>query len=254
MNFAKNTQLVGTVCGSLLIGLSVIPQVGMAQQMSPKPTSKVNPCPGIFYEKPHNYRVLVPAGCPPNALTLRLMQLGIIPIPVIPLPYQRGLGVGGEAPSPLNPNPSIFNEPPYNLYQRGYIPGSDTQQQPTPPISGRVLQPPAPEQRQEPSTRIDLANGKANIQLINDTRADITYQVIGDTEPRTLAGKSDVTLRGLNTPVTVTFQRQDGGLLMVTPKPGEETGILEVTFKETTDVNQDRSAMRIESNGSVFLN
>ncbi|TAF12254.1 MAG: hypothetical protein EAZ77_00175 [Nostocales cyanobacterium] len=207
MNFYKYAQLIGTFCGGLLISLTAISQVVIAQQT----TSKVNPCPGIFYEEPHNYRVLVPLGCPPNAFTLRLMQLGIIPLYIIPLPSPGGLGVGGEAP-------------------------------------------PASEQRQDPSTRIALADGKANIKLINNTGAKITYEVIGDTAPRILQGKSDVTLRGLSTPITVTFQREDGGLLMVTPEPGGERGILEVTLKATTDVNQDRSAMRIQSDGSVFLN
>ncbi|MGM3307260.1 hypothetical protein ACSQ6I_15025 [Anabaena sp. WFMT] len=205
MNIYKYSQLIGTFCGGLLIYLPIIPQVVMAQQT----TSQVNPCPRIFYEEPHNNRVLVPQGCPPNALTLRLMEQGLIP--VTPLPNQRNLGVGGESP-------------------------------------------PAPEQRQEPSARIALVNDKANIVLINDTGANVTYQVIGDTAPRILAGKSRTNLRGLSTPITVTFQREDRGLLMVTPKPAQEKGTLEVTLKETTDVNQDKSAMRIQANGEVFLN
>jgi hypothetical protein len=250
MNLQKYAQFIGTVGSGLLISLSAIPQAVIAQQT----TSKVNPCPGIFYEEPHNSRVLVPPGCPPNALTLMLMQLGLIPFTIIPLPGQSGLGVGGEAPSALNPNPTIFNEPPYNRSQLGFRPGGQIPTLPTRPPSSGVIQPPAPEQRQDPSTKIALADGKANIRLINNTGANITYEVIGDTASRTLEDKSDITLRGLSTPVTVTFQREDGGLLMVTPQPGRERGSVEVTLKATTDVNQDRSAMRIQSNGSVFLN
>jgi hypothetical protein len=67
-------------------------------------------------------------------------------------------------------------------------------------------------------------------------------------------GKSGVNLRGLSTLVTVTCQREDGGFLMVTPKPAQEKGTLEVILQETSDFNQDRSAMNIQSNGSVFLN
>ncbi|MBD2627559.1 hypothetical protein [Trichormus variabilis] len=251
MHIYKCTQLIGTICSGLLISLPAIPQLVMAQAT----TTKVNPCPRIFYEEPHNNRVLVPAGCPPNALTQQLMKQGLIP--GTSLPNQRGLGVGGESSSVLNPNPSIFNENPYNLSQRGFQPGTST----IPPeqtVQTRTpdsrLQPPAPEQRQEPSTRMALADGKANIMLINDTGADVTYQVIGDTAPRVLAGKSSTNLTGLSTPVTVTFQREDRGLLMVTPKAAREKGTLEVTFKETTDVNQDKSAMIIQANGSVFLN
>ncbi|MBD2567753.1 hypothetical protein [Anabaena lutea] len=247
MNINKCTQLIGTVCGGLLMSLPAIPQLVMAQAT----TAKVNPCPRIFYEEPHNNRVLVPAGCPPNALTQQFMRQGLI------TPNQSGLSVGGESSSVLNPNPGIFNESPYNLSQRNSQPVSATipQQQAVEtrsPDSG--LQPPAPEQRQEPSTRMALADGKANIMLINDTGADVTYQVIGDTAPRILAGKSSTNLTDLTTPVTVTFQREDRGLLMVTPKAAREKGTLEVTFKETTDVNQDKSAMIIQANGSVFLN
>ncbi|MBD2693295.1 hypothetical protein [Anabaena catenula] len=251
MHIYKCSQLLGTVCGGLVISLPAIPQVVMAQEI----TSKVNQCPRIFYEEPHNNRVLVPAGCPPNALTLQFMKQGLIP--GTPLPNQSGLSVGGESSSVLNPNPRIFNESPYNLSQRGFQPGTST----IPPEQAvqtrspdTSLQPPAPEQRQEPSTRIALADDKANIVLINDTGADVTYQVIGDTAPRILAGKSRTNLTGLSTPVTVTFQREDRGLLMVTPKAAREKGTLEVTFKETTDVNQDKSAMIIQANGSVFLN
>ena len=108
--------------------------------------------------------------------------------------------------------------------------------------------------RQAPNTTIALANGKVNIRLVNDTGANVTYEVIGDTAPRSLQGKSDVTLQNLSAPVTVTFQREDGGLLMVTPQASSEAGSLEVTFKEATDVRTDRRAIRIEPNGSVFLN
>jgi len=37
-------------------------------------------------------------------------------------------------------------------------------------------------------------NGKINIKLMNATNAVVTYQVIGDTNQRTLAGGLDVTL------------------------------------------------------------
>lgn len=251
MNFSKYRQLFGTVCGGLLMSLPIIPQAVLAQET----TSKLNPCPGIFYEEPYNIRVIVPAICPPNDLTLILMQIGLLPVPTTPSPYQVKLGVGGEAPVPsaLNPNPGIFSEQPYNLSQRGFRSGDDAQTVPTLPPSNS-LQPPAPEQRQDPSARIALADGKANIKLINNTGANVTYQVIGDTAPRKLQGKSDVTLRGLSTPITVTFQREDGGFLMVTPKPTEERGTLEVTLQETTDMKQDKRAMSIQANGSVFLN
>jgi hypothetical protein len=256
MNFSKYTKLFGIICGSLVMGLPSISQVAKAQETVQQPTSKVNPCPRIFYEEPHNNRVLVPVGCPPNALTLKLMELGVIPYIITPYPGQSRLGMGGLAPSPLNPNPSIFYEPPYNR-SSGFLPPvgsvpSQVSALPTPPTT--LPETTTIDPTLVPSTRIALANGKADITLKNNTNAEIIYQVIGDTQPRILSGMSNVTLRDLSTPATVTFQRDDGGLLMVETEPGRKMGSLEVTLEETTDINQDRNSMRIQSNGSVFLN
>lgn len=273
-NIRKYAQLLGSICGGVLISLPAIPLAALAQQTTPK----VNPCPRVFYEEPHNSRVMVPQGCPPNALTRTMAAQGLIP--GTSSPDQTRLGTGGEAPSVLNPNPGVLSEPPYNRSQGTLQPdGSMVPTAPEPgvrrpvPVPGEqtlvpspgestvptrppasTIQPPAPEQRQTPVATIALANGRVNIRLVNDTGANVTYQVIGDTPERSLQGKSDVMLQGLSTPTTVTFRRQDGGLLTVTPKPSSQSGMLEVTFKETTDVNQDRSAMRIQNNGSVFLN
>ncbi|MEH2142462.1 hypothetical protein [Nostoc sp.] len=232
-NFRKSAELFGAICGGLLISLPVIPQV-VAQQSPPK----VNPCPRIFYEEPHNNQVVVPPGCPPNALTKRLAAQGLLPVPATPSPEQTRLSVGGEAPS------SVTTPPP--------VPSDQTQQ----PLPGAVSsdQPQLLQPRQTPSATIALVNGIVNIKLKNETAANVTFQVIGDTAPRSLQGKSDVILQGLKAPVTVTFEREDHGQLIVTPQPSSEPGSLEVTFKEATDAAQGRSTMRIERNGSVFLN
>lgn len=233
-NFRKSAELFGAICGGLLISLPAIPQA-IAQESTPK----INPCPRIFYEEPHNSRVVVPQGCPPNALTQRLAAQGLLPVPATPSQDQTRLGVGGEAPQPsaIPPRPAT----------------GDQTQQPSPGAAS-TDQTPLLQPRQTPSATIALANGKVNIRLRNDTAANVTFQVIGDTAPRSLQGKSDVTLQGLDAPVTVTFEREDGGQLIVTPQPSSEPGSLEVTFKEATNPAQGRSAMRIERNGSVFLN
>ncbi|MFN6515305.1 MAG: hypothetical protein RMY29_012530 [Nostoc sp. CreGUA01] len=233
-NLRKSAEFLGAVCGGLLITLPAIPQA-VAQQSTPTP--QVNPCPSIFYEEPHNSRVVVPQGCPPNALTQRLAAQGLLPLPATPSPDQARLGVGGEEPpvsSQAQPVPSVQGE--------------------APPVSPQPDATLPAEPRQAPSTTIALANGRVNIRLVNDTAANITYQVIGDTAPRSLQGKSDVTLQNLSAPLTVTFEREDGGQLIVTPQPSSETGSLEVTFNEATNATQGRSAMRIEASGSVFLN
>lgn len=253
----KSAELLSAICGSLLMGASVIPQAVLAQQPTNQQpinqtNSQVNPCPRIFYEAPHNNQVAVPRGCPPNAFTQRLIdqgQLNQSNFPATPTAEQTRLGVGGETSSATNPNPGILNEAPYNRSQSGLQPQNSGQRGTTLPSVT-----PLPSQQQSPSARIAVANGRVNVRLVNDTAARITYQVIGDTAPRSLQGKSDVTLQGLTAPVTVTFQREDGGLLQATPQTSTESGQLEVRLDETTNQAQDRRALRIENNGSVFLN
>ncbi|MEH2027511.1 hypothetical protein [Nostoc sp.] len=234
-NFRKSAELFGAICSGLLISLPAIPQV-VAQESTPK----INPCPRIFYEEPHNNQVVVPQGCPPNALTQRLAAQGLLPVPTTRSQEQTKLGVGGaEAPEPGVRLPRPASEDQTQQPSSGAV---STDQQP-------LLQP-----RQTPSATIALNNGAVNIRLVNDTAANVTFQVIGDTAPRSLQGKSNVILQSLKTPVTLTFEREDGGQLIVTPQASSEPGSLEVTFKEATNAAQGRSAMRIEPNGSVFLN
>ncbi|MHC5765221.1 MAG: hypothetical protein ACYTXI_06245 [Nostoc sp.] len=219
-NFRKSSKLFGALCGGLLISLPAIPQA-LAQES----TVKVNPRPSIFSEPPYN-RSQSPVS----------PKSGVIPPRPVP-PAEGQL-------SPIPPQPGARPLRP--------IPGDRTQE-PSPPTVSNDQQP-LVEPRQAPSATIALTNGMVNIRLVNDTAAKITFQVIGDTAPRSLEGKSDVTLQALKAPVTVTFERQDGGQLIVTPQGSSEPGSLEVTFKEATNAAQGRSAMRIERNGSVFLN
>ncbi len=99
---------------------------------------------------------------------------------------------------------------------------------------------PLPEQQNPPLARIEPVAGELNIKLMNDTGDPITYQVIGDTKPRTLPRYSQVTLLNLKTPGTVTFQRPNGGLLQAQPH-AVRPGVLQVTFNETTDLGVDKT-------------
>jgi hypothetical protein len=291
----KYAALFGTICGGLLISVPAISQTALAQQPTSatptQSTSSVNPCPSIYYEEPHNNRVIVPEGCPANAITQRLAKQGLLPAAraqtssqtrTTSSPYQTGLGVGGETPQTnttnagqVNPCPQIYYDEPFNSRNpvpQGCPPNTFTQGQQlqggtsNPSNQGTSVSPqtstgatttptPLPSQQQAPSATIALANGRVNINLVNDTAATITYQIIGDTAPRTLPGKSNVMLQNINAPVTVTFEREDGGLLTVTPQPSSaQQGMLEVSLNEATDVAQDRKAMRIQEDGSIFLN
>jgi hypothetical protein len=181
----------------------------------------------------------------------------LISLPAIPH------ALAQESTPKLNPSPSIFSEPPYNRSQATVPPGPGArpprpvprdQSQQSSPGAASSDQPQLLQPRQTPSATIALTNGTVNIKLINDTAANVTFQVIGDTAPRSLQGKSNVILQGLKAPVTVTFERIDGGQLIVTPLASSEPGSLEVRFNEATNAVQGRSAMRIERNGSVYLN
>lgn len=130
-------------------------------------------------------------------------------------------------------------------------PSLPAQQQP--PSTPTPIQPPLPEQQQPPSTTVVLNQGKVSIKLVNHTGAKITYQAIGNTAPRSLPGKSDVTLKDLVAPITVTFKRDDGGLLNATGR-SLTPGVLELTLDATTDLGIDKQSMQIQPTGDVFLN
>ena len=113
---------------------------------------------------------------------------------------------------------------------------------------------PAPEAQFVPKAQVSLTENRVTVKLINTTNAPISYQAIGDTNVRTLPGRGTVTLQGLRVPSTLTFHRQDAGLLNITPKQSTQSAnTIDVTLDATTNLGIDSPTMRIESNGSVFL-
>lgn len=207
----KRVGLAGTAFGSLLIGLSSMSQSAVAQQQ----TSKVNPCPSIFYEEPHRNRVLVPEGCPANAATLRY----------------RGQQQFTNAQNPI----IVISVYPVN--------GSRS----------TVIQPPFPESRQSASAIVKPTSGIVNVKLKNNTNAGISYQVVGHTQPRFLIDGQEFVLRNLPTPVTITVVREDGGLLKVIPVSTSK-GMLSVSLDETSNFDNSQGVLRIQKDGQVFLN
>ena len=118
--------------------------------------------------------------------------------------------------------------------------------------SSRIV--PTPEQQQAASARINPVNGRIAVRLVNETGANITYQIIGDSNERSLPGESAITLQTLLTPTTITFYRPDYGLLMARPRTTAQPGVLEVRFAATTDLGMDKNALTVEPTGAVFLN
>lgn len=128
----------------------------------------------------------------------------------------------------------------------------DNYQMMQPRPNSRII-PPTPEQRQGASASVRTTNGRVNVRLVNDTGANIVYEVIGDTNQRTLRGESYISLEALDTPTTITFYRQDGGLLRVRPQ-AVASGMLEVRLAATTDLGADRNALTIQPTGGVYVN
>lgn len=106
---------------------------------------------------------------------------------------------------------------------------------------------------QAPSGMVTPVGGKVSVHLVNQIGAPVTYQVIGNTKPRSLQGNSTVMLQNLPTPVTITFQRPDRGLVKVNLQ-SSEPGMLNVTLTPTTNLSQDKLTVRIGKTGAIFLN
>ncbi len=124
-----------------------------------------------------------------------------------------------------------------------------TRRQP-PTQQSETTQPPP--QFPEPAGRVTPVEGFITLRLINQTGAVIGYQVIGGRH-RTLGETSVVELSELPIPLTLTYQRPDGGLLLVRPR-SISPRLLEVIFNPTEDFNLDTKSLNITGKGGVFLN
>ena len=157
--------------------------------------------------------------------------------------------------SPLNPNPSIFNEPQFRNRQRNSEMNPQMSPAELPVVQPQQMpQTPLPEQQRSPMARIEPVNGQVKIKLMNVTGDAVTYQVIGDTQQRVLPSESEITLLDLEAPVTLTFQRPNGALIQVMPEVSSEPGVLEITLDATTNLEADKSALRVEESGLIFVN
>ena len=101
-----------------------------------------------------------------------------------------------------------------------------------------------------PVALVALNNGLVTVNLINNTGAAIDYQVLGDTDSRQLAGRSQVSLQNLQSPFTLSFRRLDGGLLI--PRFSSKAGELAVQLEATTNFSLDRTVLEIDERGRVF--
>ncbi|MEG3860586.1 hypothetical protein [Microcoleus sp. herbarium12] len=117
-------------------------------------------------------------------------------------------------------------------------------------LAGEIAQ--ANEPERVPDGKMVPVNGKANVRLTNKTNDRLFYQVVGQTNRRTLAENSTVALQALTLPASVLFRRQDGALLKVNLKPVGE-GTVEVRLDETNDLGLDKKSLSIRNDGALFL-
>jgi hypothetical protein len=157
------------------------------------------------------------------------------------------------APQPNDRLSAPFRQPDREVPRGVDIPLTATRNLP-PSIPRSEASYPAPEQLETPVATVLPLNGVVKVNIVNTTNAAIAYQVVGDTNDRILQGRANVTLANLRTPVNIIFERQDGGLILVTPQANSEPGMLTVTLKETSNLDLDRKAMTINPTGGVFLN
>lgn len=104
-----------------------------------------------------------------------------------------------------------------------------------------------------PAVIVAPVGNRVSIAMMNETGAPIDYEVIGDTQYRSLGGTSEILLQNLSVPTTLTFRRQDGGLLQASLQT-TAAGVLELRLSATTDFSRDRTALTIDRAGGVFIN
>lgn len=112
-----------------------------------------------------------------------------------------------------------------------------------------------------PSMVMSPQEGRVSVQIVNQTSEAISYQALGDTEPRVLAANSASTLQGLHVPATVTFAYKDiqknrstgSGLTKVDLRTNEAKDQLDLVIQPTDSLDADASNLTVESNGNVFI-
>ena len=107
-----------------------------------------------------------------------------------------------------------------------------------------VIQPPFPKTTQAPIATVIPMAGEAIVKLTNSRNAQISYQAIGHTESRMLAGGAESVRQNLPTLLTVTMVGEEGGLLKVKRMSTSETGMVAVSRDETTNFDDNQGVLR----------
>jgi hypothetical protein len=187
-------------------------------------------------------------------LLLNGLVLGLLPIVLI----------HPGAAQTRNPCPRIYYEEPFdttrsvpagcpaNAATRLRQPPTAPRLTPNPQAGNASPTPPLPETVQETIAVVTPVGGTVDIRLQNDATTAITYQVVGNTEQRTLSGGQQVVLQGLPVPTTLTLVRPDGGFVKVRPLAAETTGVLSLSLVGTGDLGENVRTLNIQPNGQVL--
>lgn len=114
---------------------------------------------------------------------------------------------------------------------------------------------PAPNEgvdRREVAT-VSPSGGRVDVSLINATGTVVSYQVLGNTDERSLYADMRSNLRGLPAPANVSFYRPDRGPIVVKTRNIGPNKI-EVTLRRGNGPDDDHSFLTVQESGKVILN
>lgn len=213
---AKRIGFVGFVCSGLMLGSAAVSQGAAAQGIDDQPNSveELQPVPpNATDDQPNSVEELRPAPASDRVSRLRRLQSTVI-----------------NRETNLSP-----------LAQPGIVEDSGISES-TPPL---------PEQREAITVALPV-NEQLSVDLMNDTGALLTYEVVGDTARRELMAGESAMLQGISLPATITLVRQDEGLIEVMTDVSEE-GVLKVMISPDASLDDTQGVLRIQEDGQVFV-
>ena len=187
-----------------------------------------------------------------------LFSSGVLSALLVSVTYQ-----GLHSPQTAQAQPLLLAQT--TTDQLPQLPPSNWVEKPTAPL--QVVPAPAAASVQanaaltrEPMMMMSVPEGSVNVRIDNMTGESITYEALGDTEPRTLAAEGKVTLSNLRVPTTVTFSYEGEGRdrawvqgLTMAEVSTESDGTLHLVVRPTDDLSAEASNLTVESNGGVFV-
>lgn len=182
-------------------------------------------CPNIFYREPLTSRTSAPEGCPPAEYQQLLRG------------SERGdLGVGDSDQADTleelqTTSPAVV----------------------TPGSTAVPTSPPLPADRSDVIAFASPIDSQLAISLMNDTGATVTYEVVGDTQRRTLMMGESAMLQDIALPTTITVVRPDNGLLNISAS-SSEAGMLEISITPEASLDDTQGVIRMQEDGQVFVN